>query len=57
MKNATKYVNSGEYLWNSGMFVWKVSKILDDFKRYLPKKYMKKLNEISEYIGTEKEVG
>ena len=54
-ENATKYVNSGEYLWNSGMFVWKVSKILDDFKRYLPKVY-EKLNEISEYIGTEKEV-
>lgn len=33
----------------------KVSKILDDFKRYLPKVY-EKLNEISEYIGTEKEV-
>lgn len=53
-KNATKYVESGQYLWNSGMFVWKVSKILDDFKRYLPKVY-EKLNEISQYIGTEKE--
>ncbi|SHK18435.1 mannose-1-phosphate guanylyltransferase [Tepidibacter formicigenes] len=54
-KKAVKYVESGEYLWNSGMFVWKVSKVLEDFKRYLPKVYYK-LEELSEYIGTEEEL-
>ena len=54
IEKAKEYLASGECEWNSGMFVWKVSKILDDFKRYLPKVY-EKLNEISQYIGTEKE--
>ncbi|GIM33611.1 mannose-1-phosphate guanylyltransferase [Paraclostridium bifermentans] len=49
---ASAYLKSGQYLWNSGMFVWKVSKILEDFKRYLPKIY-EKLEEIAKYIGTD----
>ncbi|HGT1562052.1 TPA: mannose-1-phosphate guanylyltransferase [Clostridioides difficile] len=52
---AKEYVNSKKYVWNSGMFVWKVSKILEDFKRYLPKVY-EKLEEISKYLGTKEEV-
>ena len=36
---AKSYIASNKYVWNSGMFVWKVSKILEDFKRYLPKVY------------------
>ena len=36
------------------MFVWKVSKILEDFKRYLPKVY-DKLEKIAEHMGTDKE--
>lgn len=52
---AKAYVESKKYVWNSGMFVWKVSKILEDFKRYLPKVY-EKLEEISKAIGTEKEI-
>ncbi len=33
---AKEYVNSGEYLWNSGMFVWKASSIEANLKKYLP---------------------
>lgn len=33
---ARRYVESGEYYWNSGMFVWQVSTILDALKSYLP---------------------
>ena len=51
---AKNYVESGKYVWNSGMFVWKVSKILEDFKRYLPKVYAK-IEELSQFIGTDKE--
>lgn len=51
---AKNYVASNKYVWNSGMFVWKVSKILEDFKRYLPKVY-DKLEELSKHLGTEKE--
>ena len=33
---ATQYVESGEYLWNSGMFAWRVSAILVEIERLLP---------------------
>jgi len=33
---AKEYVNSGEYLWNSGMFVWKASSIDSKLRKYLP---------------------
>lgn len=36
---ATEYVNSGEYAWNSGMFIWKASTILEKFKEFLPDVY------------------
>jgi mannose-1-phosphate guanylyltransferase len=38
-KTALRYLSEGGYLWNSGMFVWKVSTILNKFKRYLPDIY------------------
>jgi mannose-1-phosphate guanylyltransferase len=36
---AKKYMKSGKYLWNSGMFVWKVSVVLDEFRRHMPALY------------------
>jgi mannose-1-phosphate guanylyltransferase len=36
---AQGYVESGEYFWNSGMFVWKVSLVLELYKRFLPRIY------------------
>ena len=39
LKTAESYLESGEYLWNSGMFVWKASSILEAFKKYLPEIY------------------
>ncbi|MFH1748079.1 MAG: mannose-1-phosphate guanylyltransferase [Planctomycetota bacterium] len=33
---AKEYLASGEYLWNSGMFVWSLSAILAEFQRNLP---------------------
>ncbi|CAI6083559.1 mannose-1-phosphate guanylyltransferase [Cohnella sp. JJ-181] len=36
---AQSYLSSGNYLWNSGIFVWKTSVIIDNFKRYLPRLY------------------
>lgn len=40
-KAAQQYIKSGEYLWNSGMFIWKISTIIESFKRFLPKIYDK----------------
>ena len=36
---ARRYLESGEYLWNSGMFVWKVSTILDGIRACMPEMY------------------
>lgn len=32
---AQTYLDSGNYLWNSGMFIWRTSVILDQFKRHM----------------------
>jgi mannose-1-phosphate guanylyltransferase len=37
---------SGDYCWNSGMFIWRVGGILDEFKRQMPLCY-----ELLERIG------
>lgn len=51
---AREYLNSGEYLWNSGMFVWKVSTILENMKKFMPQT-MEGLIKIQEAIKTEQE--
>jgi mannose-1-phosphate guanylyltransferase len=35
-ETARSFISSGDFLWNSGMFVWKVSAILNNFAEYLP---------------------
>lgn len=36
---AAQYLASGDYAWNSGMFVWKAATILDQVKQHLPASY------------------
>ena len=38
---AKKYVESGRYAWNSGMFIWKASLILKKLEEYAPDVYEK----------------
>lgn len=38
-EKATKYLEGGEYYWNSGMFIWKITTILNNFKIFLPSIY------------------
>jgi len=33
---ATQFLNSGEYLWNAGIFVWSVASIINAFEKSLP---------------------
>ena len=35
-KIAQEYLESGDYCWNSGMFVWRCETILNNLKRFLP---------------------
>jgi mannose-1-phosphate guanylyltransferase len=36
LDRAKEFVDSGNFLWNSGIFVWKVQTIIEEFERYLP---------------------
>ena len=54
LETAKTYVASEQYLWNSGMFIWKVSTILDNMKTYLPETY-EGLERIQAAIGTEQQ--
>ena len=36
LETARAYVESGEYYWNSGMFVWTTAGILEQLERHLP---------------------
>ncbi len=51
---AKEYLATEEYLWNSGMFVWKVSSILLKMRELMPELY-RGLLRIQESIGTEDE--
>ena len=51
---ALAFLRKGTYLWNSGMFVWKVSAILESYERLLPETYHT-LRIIREAIGTPEE--
>jgi mannose-1-phosphate guanylyltransferase len=35
-QTAQEYLDSGQYVWNSGMFVWRCETILNNLKRFLP---------------------
>jgi len=51
---ARKFVQSGKFYWNSGMFIWKASTILKEIERCLPDLYTG-LVKIKEVLGTSKE--
>ena len=38
-KVAARYLKSGNYFWNSGMFVWKSASLLEASKKFLPDAY------------------
>lgn len=53
-ENAVKYVESKEYFWNSGMFIWDINTILKNFQKFLPELYEYQ-KEIEDVIETKKE--
>ena len=36
LENAKKFIASGDYLWNAGIFVWSAQSIVEAFQTYLP---------------------
>lgn len=52
LRTAKKYLSSGKYLWNSGMFVWQVSAIEECFRNFMPEVY-KGAEKIGGAFGTD----
>jgi mannose-1-phosphate guanylyltransferase len=51
---AVKYLQRGDYLWNSGMFIWHVDTILSEIEQQLPKLFSS-LEVIDKAFGTSDE--
>ena len=54
LETAKEYLATEQYLWNSGIFIWKVSTILHNMEKYLPETYAG-LQRIQNAIATEDE--
>ncbi|MFZ5918657.1 MAG: mannose-1-phosphate guanylyltransferase [Chloroflexota bacterium] len=54
LPTARKFVATGRYYWNSGMFVWRVAEIMAEFQRQMPALFAQ-LTEIDRAIGTPQE--
>ena len=51
-KTAQKYVDAGNYYWNSGMFMFKAGVFLEELKKYSPKIYETSLKALGEAKAT-----
>lgn len=51
LATAESYLRDGHYVWNSGMFIWRVETILAELRTYLPE-IAHKLDAIVEAMGT-----
>ena len=36
---AVRFLESGDFLWNSGMFIWRIDSILEEIRKYMPELY------------------
>lgn len=54
LEKAEQHIKNGNTLWNTGIFVWKVSTILEEIHRFLPE-LSEGLRLIEEKIGTDQE--
>lgn len=54
LKAARQFIYSGNFLWNSGMFVWKASVVIEEFKQHLPEVY-EQIEELQPAIGTDRQ--
>ncbi len=55
-ERARQYVESGQYLWNSNMFVWKAATVLRLFQQHQPELHAV-LQRIAAAVGTPEEAG
>jgi mannose-1-phosphate guanylyltransferase len=50
-ETALHMVESGEYTWNSGMFIWRVDRIVEEFQAQMPDLFVR-LAEVEAALGT-----
>ncbi len=50
-EQAQAMVSSGEYSWNSGMFIWRVDRILQEFAQHMPE-LERQLSEVAATLST-----
>jgi mannose-1-phosphate guanylyltransferase len=53
---AKVFLESGDFYWNSGIFIWNIKSILSAFEKHLPDTFTI-FEDGREYFGTEKETG
>jgi len=51
LETALHMVESGEYSWNSGMFIWRVDRIMEEFQRQMPEFFVR-LAEVEATLGS-----
>src|SRR3989339_108540 len=51
LATARRFIESGDFLWNAGIFIWRVDTILEEIKNFLPDLH-EGLLEIESAIGT-----
>ncbi|MBL4693889.1 mannose-1-phosphate guanylyltransferase, partial [Candidatus Gracilibacteria bacterium] len=55
LKTAKKFLADGNYLWNTGIYVWKISTLLDAYETHAPETY-EKLMKMAEDPSTIKDI-
>ena len=55
LKMAKIFIESGEFLWNAGIFVWSVKSIMYALKKYMPEMYFLFDDESKYYTSKERE--
>jgi mannose-1-phosphate guanylyltransferase len=50
LQTAIKFIASGDFYWNSGMFIWKASTILKEIGKHLPEIHREALK-VREHVG------
>ena len=51
LKTAKRYYQENNFLWNTSIYLWKTSAIIDRFKRFIPDSY-ERLRRIRKAVGT-----
>lgn len=54
LETAKTFLQSYKYLWNTGLYVWKIKTILEKFKKHQPQTY-EQLMKIKKALGTKEE--